>query len=288
MPLWIVILIIFINSYLVTKNLIYITNKIKNNYLFNVFLYYFLNFKNNLFGLIFEFIDFLESHPKKTFYYSEFFFYLIVGLFICFFLLNNMFIYYHFTFISFLVFIISLLYSIFGLIENSIIKPKENFSSANVNMDFIKVRSILRVSETSFKKNRNFYHLQRRYLAGEEVRTFLKRHATSLVTSGLAALGLNNQNKIQQEQLGVDKEQLGLEKRKFQYARSLDKKSSGTNYYDQFLKNKQEREYNYFEKIRKNNNIDVLEKLNKSEEGKKEIVSSSSFESQFNIFDLFF
>ena len=39
------------------------TNRIKNTYIFNWFLYYFLIIKNILYGIIFEYFDFVE-HEK--------------------------------------------------------------------------------------------------------------------------------------------------------------------------------------------------------------------------------
>ena len=57
-PVTVFVSIIFINQ------LLLIANKIKNTYLFNWFLFYFLNFKNAIYGIIFEFID-LFAYEKN-------------------------------------------------------------------------------------------------------------------------------------------------------------------------------------------------------------------------------
>ena len=96
--------IIFINK------LLLITSKIKNTYLFNWFLFYFLNFKNAIYGIIFEFIDFFdyEKNQKMLIFLIAF----IISswaLNIVFFVLN------YSDNLSISLFFISLIFSIFNL-----------------------------------------------------------------------------------------------------------------------------------------------------------------------------
>ena len=118
-----------------------ITNKIKNTYLFNYLLYYFLILKNNIYGIIFEYFAYVEEEKyQRLIVFLSGFVLSSWSLNLLFLILNNS---YN---VSILLFIVLLFLNIFNLIEKKFIFTLENLKKFN---DTIKA--------IDYFKNNKFY-----------------------------------------------------------------------------------------------------------------------------------
>lgn len=232
-PMIILVSILFINQWF------YITEIIKNTYIFNWCLYYFLIGKNTIYGIIFEYFNYVE-HEKYTnllvfltgFILSSWF------LNIFFLILNNS---YN---LSIVVFLILLIINIFNLIEKKIIFNIENINNYdNQQIDYILVRNILKIENQKFNKNKSFFYIQKRYVSFGEIRNLIKRHGVTVITSATA--GSLFTGYLQHSSVQVQKEQLEVQKEQFDFNKELAIKQLQKD----IIKEREDRLQNYDEKI---------------------------------------
>lgn len=168
---------IILISIIFIKQIKYITNVIKNSYLFNFLLYYFLIFKNNIYKCVYEIISFLnyEKDVKLIIFLSVF----ILNSWI----LNVLFLILNFSYdLSILLFVFLLILNIFNLIENRIIFTSENLIK-NPNIDYNVVKKdLLKINNNNFNKNIDLFYIQKRYINFGETKTFLKQHMATILT----------------------------------------------------------------------------------------------------------
>ena len=202
-PVTVFVSIIFINQ------LLLIANKIKNTYLFNWFLFYFLNFKNAIYGIIFEFIDFFDYEKnQKILIFLIAFIISSWALNIVFFVLN------YSDNLSISLFFISLIFSIFNLIESRLIFTAENVSKKNQQIDFKMIKVFLKTNNLTFDKNRPLVYIQRRYLSFNQISNFFKKNGVPLFT-GAATGGLIT-SYTQVSTVRIQKEQVAQAKQQFE------------------------------------------------------------------------
>lgn len=230
-PIIILISILFINQWFI------ITDKIKNTYIFNWFLYTFLVFKNEIYGLIFEYFKYVEEEKYTNllvfltgFVLSSWF------LNIFFLILNNS---YN---LSILFFIILLIFNIFNLIEKKIIFNNENLNNGQ-QIDYILVKNILRIKNQKFNKNKSLFYIQRRYVSFNEIKTLIKRHGVTVISSATA--GSLFTGYLQHSSVQVQKEQLEIQREQFNFQKELEIKK----FEEGKLKEREDRLLRYDEKI---------------------------------------
>ena len=214
----ILISILFINQWFI------ITDKIKNTYVFNWFLYYFLVFKNSIYGILFEYFDYIEQEKyTKLLVFLTGFILSSWSLNIFFLILNNS---YN---LSILVFLILLIINIFNLIEKKIIFNTENVDNyTNQQIDYIFVKKILKINNQKFDKNKSLFYIQKRYVSFNEVKTLIKRHGITIITSATAGSLFtgylqHSSVKVQNDSFELQKEQLEIYKKQFEYQKIKDK-----------------------------------------------------------------
>ena len=209
-PIIIFISIVFINQW------IFITNKIKNTYLFNWFFYYFLIFKNNLYGIIFDYFQFIEElkYQKLMIFLTGF---VLSSWFLnIFFLIIN-----HSYNISISFFILLLIINIFNLIEKKLIFTSENINQKISNLDYNFIKNLLKINNLKFNKNKPLFYIQKRYVHFNEIKNIIKKHGVTVVTSATA--GSLFTGYLQHSSVKVQKEQLELQKTQFEYQKTHQK-----------------------------------------------------------------
>jgi hypothetical protein len=154
-------------------------NIFKETGFFNWFLSKFLLCKDYFYGTIFEYITFIknESYKSALIFFAGF---LISSwlLNFLFFILNNSFSLS--IFISFFVLFIN----IFNLIENKIIFSEDNLSSyKNINLTYGIIQNQLKIKNKKYYGSNSLYYLQKRHINVKEFSTFLKSHATAILSS---------------------------------------------------------------------------------------------------------
>jgi hypothetical protein len=232
-PTIILISILFINQWF------FITNKIKNTYSFNWFLYYFLLFKNNVYGIIFAYFDYVEyEKSQKLMIFLTGFVLSNWALNLFFLILNNSYD------LSILLFLILLLLNIFNLIEKKLIFTPQNIDQNQNNINYDNVKTILKITNKDFNKNKSMFYIQRRYVNLKAMADTAKKHAPTVLSSiatgtFISAYIQNSSVEVQREQLDHQKQQdeikqqqnekkIELQKqlaeRKFEYQKQMDLK----------------------------------------------------------------
>jgi hypothetical protein len=235
----ILISILFINQWY------FITEKIKNTYLFNSFLYYFLIFKNGLYVIIFEYFDYVEHEKyQKLIIFLTGFVLSSWSLNIFFLILNNS---YN---LSILLFFLLLILNIFNLIEKKLIFTSENLNIKNLNIDYNSIKSLLKINNKKFNKNQSLFYIQKRYMHFNEIKSLIKRHGVTVITSATAGslfTGYLQHSgvQIQKEELGVQRESLQVQIKQFEFKKEMEIKKKHS---DQ-LKMREELLSNYDDKI---------------------------------------
>lgn len=209
-PIILLISILFINQWFL------ITDKIKNTYLFNWSLYTFLIFKNGIYGLIFEYFNYVEQEKYTNllvfltgFVLSSWF------LNILFLILNN------FYNLSILIFFILLIINIFNLIEKKIIFNNKNLNN-DQKIDYILVKNILKIENQKFNKNKSLFYIQKRYMHFNEIKNLIKKHGVTVITSATA--GSLFTGYLQHSSVQVQKDQLEIQKEQFNFQKELELK----------------------------------------------------------------
>lgn len=209
-PIILLISILFINQWFL------ITDKIKNTYLFNWSLYTFLIFKNGIYGLIFEYFNYVEQEKYTNllvfltgFVLSSWF------LNILFLILNNS---YN---LSILIFFILLIINIFNLIEKKIIFNNKNLNN-DQKIDYILVKNILKIENQKFNKNKSLFYIQKRYMHFNEIKNLIKKHGVTVITSATA--GSLFTGYLQHSSVQVQKDQLEIQKEQFNFQKELELK----------------------------------------------------------------
>nr|QLD32048.1 hypothetical protein [Pseudoperonospora humuli] len=172
-PIIILISIIFINK------LFLLTNRIKNTYIFNWFLYYFLIIKNILYGIIFEYFDFVEHEKyQKLVIFLTGFSLSSWSLNIFFYILN-----YSYNIISIIFFIFLLIFNIFNLIEKKLIFTSKNIKQKRDDLDYNFIKTLLKINNQQFNKNKSLFYLQKRYIYFNEIKKLIKKQGLMFITS---------------------------------------------------------------------------------------------------------
>ncbi|DAZ93512.1 TPA: hypothetical protein N0F65_000361, partial (mitochondrion) [Lagenidium giganteum] len=197
---------IFINQWFL------LTNKIKNTYIFNWFLYYFLTLKNNIYGTVFEYFEFIEELKyQKLIIFLTGFVLSSWSLNIVFYILN------HSYNISILFFFILLILNIFNLIEKKLIFTSKNIEQKKENLDYNSIKFFLKIKNQQFNKNQSLFYIQKRYLHFNEIKDLIKKHGVTVITSATAGSLFTGYLKyssvqVQREQLEVQKNRLETQK----------------------------------------------------------------------------
>lgn len=217
----ILISIIFINQWFL------LTNKIKNTYIFNWFLYYFLMLKNNIYGTVFEYFEFIEELKyQKLIIFLTGFVLSSWSLNIVFYILN------HSYNISILFFFILLILNLFNLIEKKLIFTSKNIEQKKENLDYNSIKFFLKIKNQQFNKNQSLFYIQKRYLHFNEIKDLIKKHGVTVITSATAGSLFTgylqySSVQVQREQLEVQKNQLETQKDQFgiqfKYQKAKDK-----------------------------------------------------------------
>ena len=197
--------IIFFISILFIKQWFIVTDKIKNTYLFNWFLYYFLIFKNNIYGFIFEYFNYVEHEKyEKIIVFLTGFILSSWFLNIFFLILNNS---YN---LSILLFILLLIINILNLIEKKLIFTQKNIDENNQNIDYNLIKNILKINNQKFNKNKSMSYIQKRYMHFNEIKGLIKRHGVTVITSATA--GSLFTGYLQHSSVKIQKEQFEFQK----------------------------------------------------------------------------
>jgi hypothetical protein len=215
-PIIILISILFINQCFL------ITNKIKNTYIFNWFLYYFLILKNNLYGIIFEYFEYVEQEKyQKIIVFLTGFVLSSWSLNTIFLILNNS---YN---LSVILFFILLILNIFNLIENKLIFTLGNINKREQQIDYKIVKEFLKINNSTFNKNKSLFYIQKRYVHFSEIRNLIKKHGVTVITSATAGSLFTGYIQVstiqsQKERLEIQREQLNSQKEQFNFQKDLE------------------------------------------------------------------
>lgn len=238
-PTIIFISILFINQWFI------VTNKIKNTYVFNWCLYYFLILKNSIYGITFEYFDYVEHEKyQKLIVFLTGFVLSSWTLNIIFLILNNS---YN---LSILLFIFLLIFNIFNLIENKLIFTVENLNQKDQQIDYKIVKGFLKINNLTFDKNKSLYYMQKRYIHFNEIKNLIKKHGITVITSATA--GSLFTGYLQVSSVQVQKEQLEVQKDQFNFQKNLETKKleqEKIKLEHEIIKQREERLLNYDEKI---------------------------------------
>jgi hypothetical protein len=238
-PTIIFISILFINQWSI------ITNKVKNTYVFNWCLYYFLIFKNNIYGLTFEYFNYVEHEKyQKLIVFLTGFILSSWTLNIIFLILNNS---YN---VSILLFIFLLIINIFNLIESKLIFTVENLNQKDQQIDYKIVKKFLKINNLTFDKNRSLFYMQKRYVHFNEIRNLIKKHGITVITSATAGSLFTGYLQISSVQ--VQKEQLEIQKEQFNFQKELEIRKleyERIKLEQEIIKQREERLLNYDDKI---------------------------------------
>jgi hypothetical protein len=228
----ILISILFINQWFL------ITNKIKNTYLFNWFLYYFLIFKNNIYGIIFEYFEYIEQEKyQKIIVFLTGFILSSWVLNIIFLILNNS---YN---LSIILFLILLIFNIFNLIENKLIFTLENINKKEQQIDYKIVKGFLKINNSTFNKNKSLFYMQKRYAHFNEIKNLIKKHGITVITSATA--GSLFTGYLQVSSVKVQREQLEVQREQFNFQKDLETKKLE----HEIIKQREDRLLKYDERI---------------------------------------
>lgn len=198
---------------------------VKNTYIFNLFLYYFLILKNKVYGTIFEYFEFVEGRKyRKIVVFMTGFNISSWSLHIFFFIFN------HFYNLLVLLFFILSLMNLINFIEKKIIFTPENLNKKNISIDYREVQKILNIDNSTFSKNRSLFYIQKWYIDFHEVKSFINKYGIAFmigVCSGSFSVGYLNylRIKLQMEKIefkklqhrnriNLQREQILLEKRR--------------------------------------------------------------------------
>ena len=213
--IYLYLIIIFI-SVIFIKEWFIITNKIKNTYIFNWLLYYFLIFKNDLYGITFEYFNYVEQEKyQKLIVFLTGFVLSSWSLNIFFYILN------HSYNVSILSFIFLLIFNIFNLIEKKLIFTPENINQKKGDLDYNFIKSLLQINNLKFNKNKSLFYIQKRYVHFNEIKNLIKKHGVTIITSATA--GSLFTGYLQYSSVQVQKEQLKIQKEQFIYQKEKDK-----------------------------------------------------------------
>lgn len=242
-PIIIFISILFINQWFI------LTNKIKNTYVFNWILYYFLIFKNSLYGIVFEYFEFIEELKyQKLMVFLTGFVLSSWSLNIVFYILN-----YSYN-LSILFFFILLIINILNLIEKKLIFTSENINQKNGDLDYNSIKGLLKINNLKFNKNQSLFYIQKRYVHFNEIKNLIKKHGVTVVTSATAGSLFtgylqHSSVKVQREQLEFSKiqhiEQMEIQVKQFEFQKEIEKQKM----HSDLLKMREERLSNYDDKI---------------------------------------
>nr|YP_009164875.1 hypothetical protein [Pseudoperonospora cubensis]AKZ29814.1 hypothetical protein [Pseudoperonospora cubensis] len=190
-----------------------LTIKIKNTYIFNWFLYSFLIIKNNLYGIVFEYFNYVEHEKyQKLLIFLTGFVLSSWGLNIFFYILN-----YSYN-ISIFFFFLLLIFNIFNLIEKKLIFTPKNMEQNREDLDYNSIKILLKINNQQFKKNQSLFYIQKRYIHFNELKNIIKKHGITVMTSATAGslftgylnyysvTTQNKQYKLQQTQFEYQKE----------------------------------------------------------------------------------
>lgn len=221
-------LIIILVSILFINQWFFLTNKIKNTYIFNWFFYYFLIFKNNIYGIMFEYFEFVEELKYQRLMIFLTGFVLSSWFLNMFFLILN-----HSYNLSILFFFILLIINIFNLIEKRLIFTSENINQKGINLDYNFIKDLLRINNLKFNKNKSLFYIQKRYVHFNEIKNLIKKHGVTVITSATAGSLFtgylqHSSVKVQKEQLEFNKiqhvEQMEIQKKQFELQKEFQKK----------------------------------------------------------------
>jgi hypothetical protein len=172
--LYICLLIIIITLIFSNRLFFPYYHKLINSFIFNWILFYFFVFKDKLYNTIFLFFD-IANYQK---YDKLFVFFFILNfsnilLSFIFFLLK------HSMNFSILILIFSLFFGVFDLIEKKVINNSKNIGTEN--LDYIQVKRVLKINNLSFKKNKPFLFIQKRYAKFHIIKDQLKKYTAHII-----------------------------------------------------------------------------------------------------------
>jgi hypothetical protein len=209
--------IIFFISFIIYVKIDFFSLKFKNNFYFNLFLYRFLDFKNRLYHILWD-------YSKKHFFFIE-------KLIICIILVNNFILFFYliktdflYGFLNIVVFVSLLIFNLFNLLENYIIK---NYFSSEEKINFINIQKKLKIEKVNpifIKNNNDFNYIHYRYFSGR----FTKEVGTKIMATlgsvsgitGVILYGTDNYHKIEDRKVAL---QVSLDKIKSEEKISSDK-----------------------------------------------------------------
>lgn len=200
-----------------------LTIKIKNTYIFNWFLYSFLIIKNNLYGIVFEYFNYVEHEKyQKLLIFLTGFVLSSWGLNIFFYILN-----YSYN-ISIFFFFLLLIFNIFNLIEKKLIFTPKNMEQNREDLDYNSIKILLKINNQQFKKNQSLFYIQKRYIHFNELKNIIKKHGITVMTSATAGslfTGYLNYYSVttQNKQYKLQQTQVELQQTQFEYQKEKDK-----------------------------------------------------------------
>lgn len=128
-------------------------------------------------------------------------------------------------------------------------------------MNYNFVKGLLKINNIKFNKNKSLFYIQRRYIHINEIKTLIKKHGLTIVTSATA--GNIFTGYLQHTSVQVQKENLKIQKKQFEYQKIKDLKERELRDKELNQRIKEEREkflLNYDKQIKSlNKNIHEIE-----------------------------
>lgn len=152
--------------------------------------------------------------------------------------------------LSIIFFIILLIINIFNLIEKKLIFTVENLKENKEEIDYNFVKTVLKINNQTFNKNKPLFYIQKRYVHFNEIKNLIKRHGVTVITSATAGSLFTgylqySSIQVQREQLNIQIEQFEFQKEQFEFQREIEREKLNFN----AIKMREERLSNYDEKI---------------------------------------